>query len=69
MGGSPISAPLSPTVTSRIDRARQITEMQVQLAKNIATANFGMGTDPAIVGAIIQALATNYSATVQANSQ
>ena len=67
MGGSSVQAPLNPNITAQLDRARDITEQQIRMAKELTTTHLGMRADPAFLAAIIQALATNYLATVQAN--
>ena len=67
MGGSSMQEPLNPNITAQLDRARAITEQQIRAANDLAMAAFGMRPDQAVVAAIIQALATNYLATVQAN--
>lgn len=60
------SAELTATQESRLARARVVTEEQVEIAKQIASKH-GVGQD--VLGAIIQALATNYAATVDASKK
>lgn len=67
MGGPSIQEPLNPVITARLNKARRLTEQQVVMAKEIAEQNFGRGVDPAIQGAVLEALATNYHATVHAS--
>lgn len=60
---------ITSTQTARLEKARTLTEEQIEMAYEIAGQRLGKDgrqATPELIAAIIQALATNYLATIDA---
>ena len=68
MGGANFSS-MDDVVQARIDKAVSVTSKQIDAAKKLYSVQFAGETNPAVLAAIIQAVATNYATVVSVSER